>query len=121
MNYIRALLSSGFADLHNPRSWQLSHVRNEELAKAFDSIIERLEDSLDFLKVVGGESGALQTVDIWTSHEVIAIYYLFCFLCKLYSGCAFIQGLMLEFEEALTRTYQHEGNNYWYNTSAFVV
>lgn len=74
LNCIRSLLSSGFADLHNPRSWSLSHVRNPELAKSFETIVERLEDSLDFLKVIGGESGAsLQSVDLWTSHEVLAL------------------------------------------------
>ena len=70
INYIRAILDSGFADLHNPRSWKLSHVHNKELASAFDDIVERLEDSLDFLRVVGGESGTLSKADIWTSHEV---------------------------------------------------
>lgn len=71
INYIRALLTSGFADLHNPRSWSLTHVRNPELAKSFESIIDRLEDSLDFLKVIGGESGSsLRSVDLYTSHEV---------------------------------------------------
>ena len=72
LNCIRSLLSSGFADLHNPRSWSLSHVRNPELAASFESIVERLEDSLDFLKVIGGESGSLSSVDLYTSHEVPA-------------------------------------------------
>lgn len=71
LNCIRSLLASGFADLHNPRSWSLSHVRNPDLARSFESIIERLEDSLDFLKVIGGESGSLSSVDLYTSHEVM--------------------------------------------------
>lgn len=73
LNCIRSLLGSGFADLHNPRSWSLSHVRNPELAASFESIVERLEDSLDFLKVIGGESGSLSSVDLYTSHEVWSV------------------------------------------------
>lgn len=126
INYIRALLDSGFADLHNPRSWKLSHVHNKELATAFDDIVERLEDSLDFLKVVGGESGTLRKADIWTSHEVS--------LCLLpnnlleewiaHSPLHIIQkqGLMLDFEEALTRSYKDSnGDTHWYNTSAYAL
>lgn len=49
----------------------MSHVRSPELAKAFEDIVDRLEDSLDFLKVIGAEKGsAIQNVDLWTSHEV---------------------------------------------------
>lgn len=70
LNYIRGLLAAGFASLHNPRSWKLSHVRNPQVAASFETIIERLEDSLDFLKVIGGESTSLQGVDFFTSHEV---------------------------------------------------
>jgi len=97
LNYIRTLLASGFADLHNPRTWSMTHVRKPELAKAFEEIVERLEDSLDFLKIIGAEKGSeIQNVDLWTSHE----------------------GLMLEYEEALTRKYTFEGRESWYNTSA---
>ena len=73
LNCVRSLLGSGFADLHNPRSWSLSHVRNPELAASFESIVERLEDSLDFLKVIGSESGSLSSVDLYTSHEVRSV------------------------------------------------
>lgn len=124
VNYIRALLDSGFADLHNPRSWKLSHVHNKELAKAFDSIVERLEDSLDFLKTVGGESGTLNKAEIWTSHEVTSQSRLSLLTRSRRKRCTDVfddQGLMLEFEEALTRQYTHEGQKHWYNTSASVT
>ncbi|WRT63986.1 uncharacterized protein IL334_000913 [Kwoniella shivajii] len=88
LNYIRTLLLSGFADLHKPLDWSFSHVRSPEIHKAFSAMIESLQDSLDFMKVAtgsaagGGERGGTQTVDLFTSHEA----------------------LLLEYEEALTRS-----------------
>ena len=86
LNYIRSLLSSGFADLHKPLDWSFSHVRSPELQKAFSIVIGSLQDSLDFMKVAtggagGSARGGTETVDLYTSHEA----------------------LLLEYEEALTR------------------
>ncbi|KAH8085811.1 putative family II 2-keto-3-deoxy-D-arabino-heptulosonate aldolase [Filobasidium floriforme] len=87
LNYIRALLSSGFADLHQPRNWSFSHVHSPQLQKAFEEVIDSLMDSLDFMRSAtggsnpGGSRGGTETVDFYTSHE----------------------GLSLEYEEALTR------------------
>lgn len=86
LNYIRTLLSSGFADLHKPLDWSFSHVRSPELQQAFASVIDSLKDSLDFMKVAtggagGSDRGGSSTVDLFTSHEA----------------------LLLEYEEALTR------------------
>ncbi|CAH7687117.1 phospho-2-dehydro-3-deoxyheptonate aldolase [Phakopsora pachyrhizi] len=87
-NHIRALLTSGFADLQKPSAWPFAHVRSPILQAKYQDIVERLEDSMDFMKTIGaahqhsdGTMGTLDTVDIWTSHEA----------------------LLLEYEEALTR------------------
>lgn len=55
LNTMRSLLSSGFADLHNPRSWRLGHVRSPALHQAFETVVDRLEDALDFMRVVGAD------------------------------------------------------------------
>ncbi|PLW13390.1 hypothetical protein PCASD_19190 [Puccinia coronata f. sp. avenae] len=87
INHIRGLLQSGLANLHKPSSWSFAHVRSPSLQAKFQDIVERLEDSLDFMKTIGanaqseGTLGILDTVEIWTSHEA----------------------LLLEYEEALTR------------------
>ncbi|ODO07323.1 3-deoxy-7-phosphoheptulonate synthase [Cryptococcus wingfieldii CBS 7118] len=91
LNYIRTLLSSGFANLDNPVDWSFSHVRSPELQSAFGNVIESLQDSLEFMKVAsggsisggGGERGGTETVEVYTSHEA----------------------LLLEYEEALTRSW----------------
>ncbi|KAJ2924916.1 hypothetical protein H1R20_g12167, partial [Candolleomyces eurysporus] len=93
LNYIRGLLTSGFASLHHPRDWSLNHVRSPSLRAEFEKIVDGLSDALDFAKTVGVEStvayeqgggrGTLGEVDFYTSHE----------------------GLMLAYEEALTREF----------------
>jgi 3-deoxy-7-phosphoheptulonate synthase len=71
LNYIRTLLLSGFANIHKPLDWSFSHVRSPELQKAFSSVIESLQDSLDFMKIATGgdggrERGGVETVDLYT-------------------------------------------------------
>ncbi|GAA5941898.1 tryptophan--tRNA ligase MSW1 [Sporobolomyces koalae] len=92
VNHVRSLLASGFASLpHNsgenvPWSLPLEHVRDPELLKSYEAIVGQLSQALEFMSVVGGRSnnkamGALESAEIFMSHE----------------------GLMLEYESALTR------------------
>ncbi|GAA5953830.1 hypothetical protein JCM3765_000663 [Sporobolomyces pararoseus] len=95
VNHVRSLLSSGFASLPHsshenvPWSLPLSHVRSPELLKSYEGIVEQLGQALEFMSVIGasngrkekGVKGALESAEIFMSHE----------------------GLMLEYESALTR------------------
>ncbi|MCJ1359921.1 MAG: Aromatic/aminoadipate aminotransferase 1 [Icmadophila ericetorum] len=115
LNYIRAALASGIADLHSPLDWGLGHVRDDDIKAKYQKIVESITDSLRFMRTVGADSTAsgLETVDLFTSHE----------------------GLLLEYEQRLTRRLKHpfkigvdsteardgsvEGDGKgWYNTSA---
>lgn len=58
LNYIRAILASGFASLNNPRDWSLSHVRSATLKKEFEEIVTNLSDALDFSRTIGIEMGS---------------------------------------------------------------
>ena len=89
LNFVRAQLSSGIADLHNPLDWGLGHVRDPELQIKYTNIVESITESLRFMRTIGADtSGQLQTVDLYTSHE----------------------GLLLAYEEALTRKLKHPSN-----------
>ena len=89
LNYVRAQLSSGIADLHNPMDWGLGHVRDPELQTKYTGIVESITESLRFMRTVGADTaGQLQTVDLFTSHE----------------------GLLLAYEESLTRKLKHPSN-----------
>jgi 3-deoxy-7-phosphoheptulonate synthase len=114
LNYTRAQLSSGIADLHNPMDWGLGHVREKTLQVKYQTIVSSITDSLRFMRTIGADTaGQLQTVDLFTSHE----------------------GLVLEYEQSLTRRLRHPVNYVspdpkattesdgkgWYNTGAHFV
>lgn len=89
LNYVRAQISSGIADLHNPLDWGLGHVADQELQARYSTIVNSIRESLRFMKTIGADtSGQLQAIDLFTSHE----------------------GLLLEYEEALTRRLKHPSN-----------
>jgi 3-deoxy-7-phosphoheptulonate synthase len=89
LNYLRAQISSGIADLHNPLDWGLGHVGDQELQAKYSTIVNSIRESLRFMKTIGADtSGQLQAIDLFTSHE----------------------GLLLEYEEALTRKLKHPSN-----------
>ncbi|KAL8703217.1 MAG: hypothetical protein Q9201_003603 [Fulgogasparrea decipioides] len=110
LNYIRASLASGIADLHSPLDWELGHVKDSSIKAKYERIVDSITESLRFMKTVGADSAAsgLETVDLYTSHE----------------------GLLLEYEQSLTRrskTPHHHQSSHsdggddgkqWYNTSA---
>jgi 3-deoxy-7-phosphoheptulonate synthase len=112
LNFMRASISSGIADLHRPLDWGLGHVRDPELQVKYSSIVSSITDSLRFMHTVGADTaGQLQTVDLFTSHE----------------------GLLLEYEQRLTRHMKNpsaatsraateevnpENSRSYYNTSA---
>ena len=88
-NYLRAALSSGLADLHAPLDWSLGHVRDPDVRDNYQRIVERIRDTLDMMRTIGLDTGGgLETVDLFTSHE----------------------GLLLEYEQSLTRLFKHPAN-----------
>jgi 3-deoxy-7-phosphoheptulonate synthase len=114
LNFLRASLSSGLADLHRPLDWGLGHVQDPELQAKYSKTVESITDSLSFMRTVGADttSKALETVDIYTSHE----------------------GLLLEYEQSLTRRLKDpssishssldspsDDQKSWYDTSAHFI
>ena len=76
LNYMRAAISSGIADLHSPLDWDLGHVLEPALQKKYQDIVKRITDFLDMTKVIGIKTSSdLETVDIFTSHEALLLQY----------------------------------------------
>lgn len=93
LNYIRALLDGGFADLHHPQRWNLDFVKHSEQANEYHAIVRAIADSLDFLQTIDGlRHSNLSKVDFYTSHEALHLHY----------------------EQAQTRHVKDEG---WYDLS----
>jgi 3-deoxy-7-phosphoheptulonate synthase len=92
LNYTRALVRGGLADLHHPENWNIGFIQKAELAKEYSQILESVSHALRFMEnVLGVHAEAMQRVDLFTSHE----------------------GLHLPYEESITRC---EGDR-WYNLS----
>lgn len=94
LNYVRALLDGGFADLHHPEGWDLGFVRDTGHRAEYQQMLDHISDAIRFMESSVGlrSNNALRTVDLYTSHE----------------------GLLLDYEEALTRKVDGR----WYNLGA---
>jgi 3-deoxy-7-phosphoheptulonate synthase len=76
LNFIRALVDGGFADLHHPEYWDISFAHGSPHAAQYERIVESIRESLDFVSAITGvESEVLRRVDIYTSHEALALPY----------------------------------------------
>jgi 3-deoxy-7-phosphoheptulonate synthase len=96
LNYVRSLIEGGFADLHNPRDWDLGFVRSVAARSEYEEMVERILDAVSFMRTVGASFGeALRRVEMYTSHE----------------------GLLLEYEEAQTCKVGDE----WLNLGAHML
>ena len=93
LNYARALVDGGFADLHHPHHWDLGFVRSSANRAAYEDIVDRIRDAIDFVESTGVRgTAALKTVELFCSHE----------------------GLLLDYEAALTEPVGER----WYNLGA---
>src|SRR5215510_5165744 len=94
LNFVRALVDGGFADLHHPEYWDLGFVKHAPLKDAYQRIVTSIADALDFFEGMSGTSvHEARLVSFYSSHE----------------------GLHLLYEQAQTRFITRQ--NRWYNLS----
>ena len=93
MNFVRALIDGGFADLRHPEYWNLEWVEHSPLAAEYRKMVAGISDSLHFMETLAGPIAGFSKVDFFTSHEA----------------------LLLRYEQALTR--QVPRNPGWFNLS----
>lgn len=80
INFVRALVEGGFADLHHPEYWELSFVKNatlpEELRAEYERMRRNLADGLRFMEALGEKTvDDLTRVEFFTSHEGLNLHY----------------------------------------------
>ncbi|MCX7015354.1 MAG: 3-deoxy-7-phosphoheptulonate synthase class II [Candidatus Sumerlaeota bacterium] len=98
LNHIRALIDGGFADLRHPHNWDLKAIERSRRWPENRDILDRILDAIRFMESFGGvHAEALGRIDFYTSHE----------------------GLLLDYEEALTRRDAESG--LYYNLGAHLV
>lgn len=94
LNFVRALVDGGFADLHHPEYWDLGFMQHAKLKDAYQRIVDAIADSLDFFQAIsGGPIHESSLSRFYASHE----------------------GLHLLYEQAQTRYLPRRGR--WYNLS----
>ncbi|MEZ5499736.1 MAG: 3-deoxy-7-phosphoheptulonate synthase class II [Steroidobacteraceae bacterium] len=94
LNFIRALIDGGFADLHHPEYWDLGFVSHSEQRIEYQKIVAAIADSLEFLEsVTRKQVHETARAEFFASHE----------------------GLLLHYEQAQTR-FNARGKC-WYNLS----
>ena len=100
LNLLRAFTKGGFADLTHVHIWNREFVAGSPAGRRYEVLADEIERALRFMEAIGVDLATERTlheVDVWTSHE----------------------GLLLPYEEALTRQDSLTGQ--WYDCSAHML
>ena len=100
LNLVRGFTKGGFADLTQVHAWNQDFVATSPQGERYERLASEIERALAFMAACGIDLEAtpqLHQVDVWTSHE----------------------GLLLDYEEALTRRDSLTGD--WYDCSAHML
>ncbi len=76
INFVRALIDGGFADLHHPEYWDLGFVGHSPFKAEYERIVASVADGLEFLETISRKEvhHSLRT-DFFTSHEALVLHY----------------------------------------------
>src|ERR1700728_4110541 len=55
LNFVRALIDGGFADLHHPEYWDLGFMHHAPLRDAYRKIVDSIAESLEFFESMSGQ------------------------------------------------------------------
>jgi 3-deoxy-7-phosphoheptulonate synthase len=100
LNLLRAFAGGGYADLYNIHRWTLGFVGDSPQGARYRELSEKISEALTFMAAIGVTPDThpdLHRVEFFTAHE----------------------GLLLGFEEAMTRVDSTSGE--WYDTSAHLL
>jgi 3-deoxy-7-phosphoheptulonate synthase len=80
LNFVRALVDGGFADLHHPEYWDLSFLRHASLSPErrdeYERMTRNLADGLRFMEVLGEKAAdGRSRAEFFTSHEGLNLHY----------------------------------------------
>ena len=101
LNLIRSIINSGYTNILNANEWDLDFIKQSPHVREYNKIITKIQDTLSFIKTVDRKSENIKNVELYeffTSHE----------------------GLILEYEQALTKFdplekkyYDYSGHMIW--------
>ena len=90
LNLCRAFTNGGYADLHEVHAWNQDFVAESPAGQRYERLAGEIDRALSFMKACGADPEELHGVEFYSSHE----------------------GLLLEYERALTRTDSRSGLPY---------
>lgn len=99
LNLLRAFTRGGYADLRQVHEWNQEFIASSPIGQRYEELADGIERALRFMASAGIDldTAAMRQVDLYTSHEA----------------------LILEYEQALTRTDSITGD--WYDCSAHML
>ena len=90
MNLTRGFITGGYADLRQVHAWNTDFVRTSPVGERYERVAADIDRALSFMAACGVDMEGLHSVDFYCSHE----------------------GLLLEYEHALTRIDSRTGQPY---------
>jgi 3-deoxy-7-phosphoheptulonate synthase len=90
LNLCRALTTGGYADLRQAHAWNQDFVRESPSGQHYERLAGEIDRALAFMRACGSDPAELRSVELYSSHEA----------------------LLLDYEQALTRTDSRTGQAY---------
>ncbi len=75
MNFVRALVDGGFADLHHPEYWNLAWVDRSPLAADYHRMVDGISGAMHFMETLAGPITGFRRAEFYTSHEALLLPY----------------------------------------------
>jgi 3-deoxy-7-phosphoheptulonate synthase len=90
LNLCRAFTTGGYADLHQVHAWNQDFVARSPSGQRYERLAGEIDRALAFMRACGADPDELRSVELYSSHEA----------------------LVLDYEQALTRTDTRTGRPY---------
>jgi 3-deoxy-7-phosphoheptulonate synthase len=90
LNLSRAFTTGGYADLHQVHAWNQDFVASSPSGQRYERLAGEIDRALAFMRACGADPDELRSVELYSSHEA----------------------LVLDYEQALTRTDSRTGQPY---------
>ncbi len=76
LNFVRALIDGGFADIRHPEYWNLAWIEHSGQSTEYQEMMKQISESIGFAEILAGRRlGNLSRVDFYSSHEALHLHY----------------------------------------------
>ncbi|MFZ9995145.1 MAG: class II 3-deoxy-7-phosphoheptulonate synthase [Steroidobacteraceae bacterium] len=76
LNFVRALIEGGFADLHHPEYWDLGFVGHSPMKVEYERVVASVADGLEFFETISAkEVHQSLRAEFYASHEALILHY----------------------------------------------